>query len=572
MSVPPIATQRSWIPRCAGGLCLLVSCINLLALAAPGLHRRLVGYLDFVPGVFANSAVLGTAMAGIMMWPLAGALAARKRRAWQLLTVLIAVSLIARILALQHLHLRALLPMLVSSVLLLLLVMFRKDFYARPAKIRLRGALLNLLVMAIVATAFGYVFISVRDRTLMLAMGPTQRLLDTWLGLVGIPTAYTSGDAPADDITYYALLGLGIGIGIVVLYMLLRAPSHRQEDHGADLADLAQLLSTDAGCGSLDYFALRGDKSVVWAPSGRAAIAYAVVGGVMLVSGDPLGDRGEWATVMRQCRSICLEHSWLLAVAGCSEPAAQMWSRTIDLSALEFGDEAVLDTESFTLVGRRMRNLRHVVNRMHRANITVDMALVSDVSSQQRIVFQQCADRWRKGAIERGFSMALGRVCADIDPGALIAWAVREGQICGFIQFVPWGQDGWSLDIMRRDPHAPSGVMDLIISTVAQEQARAGRRHISLNFAPFRSALDKGERIGAGPISRAWRAVLLFASRWAQIESMYRFNDKFAPQWVPRYLLFPSTRDLARVTTAYLRAEAFLPRPRYMRHVDSSSN
>ena len=45
---------------------------------------------------------------------------------------------------------------------------------------------------------------------------------------------------------------------------------------------------------SLGYFTLRRDKSVVWSESGKAAIAYRVVSGVMLASGDPLGDPEAW--------------------------------------------------------------------------------------------------------------------------------------------------------------------------------------------------------------------------------------------------------------------------------------
>ena len=60
---------------------------------------------------------------------------------------------------------------------------------------------------------------------------------------------------------------------------------------------------------------------------------------------------------------------------------------------------------------------------------------------------------------------------------------------------------------------------------------------------------------------RAWRRVLLFMSRWFQIESLYKFNAKFCPQWVPRFLVFPITRDTPRIGLAALEAEAFLVWP-----------
>jgi lysyl-tRNA synthetase class 2 len=81
----------------------------------------------------------------------------------------------------------------------------------------------------------------------------------------------------------------------------------------------------------------------------------------------------------------------------------------------------------------------------------------------------------------------------------------------------------------------------------------------------FRSALARGERLGAGPVLRGWRGLLVFLSRWFQIESLYKFNAKFRPRWEPRFLVFRNTRDLPRIGFAAMQAEGFvtlgLPRP-----------
>jgi lysyl-tRNA synthetase class 2 len=78
----------------------------------------------------------------------------------------------------------------------------------------------------------------------------------------------------------------------------------------------------------------------------------------------------------------------------------------------------------------------------------------------------------------------------------------------------------------------------------------------------FRAALERGERIGAGPVLRAWRSVLIFMSKWFQIESLYKFNAKFCPVWEPRFFVFPGGRDAPRIAVAALEAEAFLVWPR----------
>ena len=88
-----------------------------------------------------------------------------------------------------------------------------------------------------------------------------------------------------------------------------------------------------------------------------------------------------------------------------------------------------------------------------------------------------------------------------------------------------------------------------------------GIERASLNFAVFRAALERGEKLGAGPITRMWRSTLVFFSRWYQIESLYKFNSKFQPEWVPRYVAFKNTRDIPRVGLAYAEAEGFIVPP-----------
>jgi lysyl-tRNA synthetase class 2 len=88
-----------------------------------------------------------------------------------------------------------------------------------------------------------------------------------------------------------------------------------------------------------------------------------------------------------------------------------------------------------------------------------------------------------------------------------------------------------------------------------------GVTRLSLNFSVFRSALERGGRLGAGPVLRVWRGLLLWASRWFQIESLYRFNAKFRPEWEPRYICYPAARDVPRIAIAALEAEAFIVMP-----------
>ncbi len=76
----------------------------------------------------------------------------------------------------------------------------------------------------------------------------------------------------------------------------------------------------------------------------------------------------------------------------------------------------------------------------------------------------------------------------------------------------------------------------------AHAAPKLGIRKVSLNFAVFRSVFEEGARIGAGPVLRLWRRLLLFFSRWWQLEALYRSNAKYQPEWYPRFLCYARGR------------------------------
>jgi len=301
---------------------------------------------------------------------------------------------------------------------------------------------------------------------------------------------------------------------------------------------------------------------VIWSPTGKACVCYRVVSGVMLASGDPIGDPEAWPGAIGPFLEEAARHAWAPAVMGCSELGAEVWCREGGLTALELGDEAIVNTADFSLAGRSMRNVRQMVNRVAKHGYVAEVRRVGDIPPKELDAIIRAADSWRGSQTERGFSMALGRIGAPGDDDCVLATATEDGAVRAVLQLVPWGPDGLSLDLMRRDKAAQPGLNDFLIVETIKAASGLGVKRISLNFAVFRAALERGERIGAGPVLRAWRSVLIFMSKWFQIESLYKFNAKFCPVWQPRFFVFPRTKDAPRIALAALEAEAFLVWPR----------
>jgi lysyl-tRNA synthetase class 2 len=186
-----------------------------------------------------------------------------------------------------------------------------------------------------------------------------------------------------------------------------------------------------------------------------------------------------------------------------------------------------------------------------------------DLAPEEIAEIKTTAEALRGESVERGFSMALGRLGDERDPELVIARARDgEGRLIAVLAFVPWGPDGLSLDLMRRARDGENGTVEFVVVGVADRARELGVRRVSLNFAVFRSVFERGSRVGAGPVLRLEYRVLLLLSRWWQIESLYRANAKYQPQWVPRFVCFRRASDLPRVAVAAAEAEAFIQWPR----------
>ncbi len=173
---------------------------------------------------------------------------------------------------------------------------------------------------------------------------------------------------------------------------------------------------------------------------------------------------------------------------------------------------------------------------------------------------RELSRRWRGEAAERGFSMALGRLFDPRDADAFVVVARdATARPVAFLHLVPWSADGASLDVMRRNRDSPGYLSDFLVVEAARRLPELGVRRLSLNFSFLRAVLAAGAE-PQGPFGlRAARWLLRRLSGPFQIETLYRFNKKFAPAWQPRYLAVEVPEELPRVVIAVLRAEGLLP-------------
>ncbi|AOR34775.1 hypothetical protein BFF78_30315 [Streptomyces fodineus] len=455
------------------------------------------------------------------------------------------------------------------------LLVGRREFYAKGDRSNPRLAATVAVGGGLLASLLAGLLVTVTNQAPDTASSALERWHYGTLRLVSV--AADESRFPGIDPPNWANVAINVlstALVLAVFYAAFRSRRAVDPLTEDDEKQLRTLLDRHGERDSLGYFALRREKSVVWSPTGKAAVAYRVVGGVSLASGDPLGDPEAWPGAIAPWLAQARAHGWIPAVMGASEEAGTIYARH-GLDALELGDEAIVEIADFTLEGRAMRTVRQAYNRVKRAGYEVRIRRHEDIPAQEMAYLLARADDWRDGATERGFSMALGRL-GDPDDGrcVMLECTDAEGELRALLSFVPWGPHGLSLDLMRRDRHSDNGLMEFMVIELLRRAGEIEITQVSLNFAMFRSVFERGARLGAGPVLRLWRSLLSFFSRWWQIESLYRANAKYRPIWEPRFLLFEKSADLLRIGLASARAEGFLEAPGlpkwlHRRHLDT---
>ncbi len=305
------------------------------------------------------------------------------------------------------------------------------------------------------------------------------------------------------------------------------------------------------GKNSISYFALSEEKAYFFSASKKTVISYVLEGNVAVVAGDPIGPESELAGAIQEFIAFCQQQDWTVVFWQVRNDLANLY-RSLGLHLLKIGEDAIINTQAFTLKGGAMANVRTSAKRAEKEGLRVVLYRGQVQDSGQLAQMEQISQRWlaQKGGSEMGFSM--GQFAPAGDPEQVTALAVDSSdRVHAFVTFVPiYGRKGWGLDLLRRSEQSAPGTMELLLASSIEYLKSCGAEMVSLGLAPLSNANHED-------VSFLDSSIDFLTHRFGSLsksQSLFNFKKKFQPTWESRYLVFSHTLTLPKIGWALYRA------------------
>jgi lysyl-tRNA synthetase class 2 len=544
--------RGSWVPPAAAAFAALTALVNLESALSPNIRwrgRLLRSYLpdDALPLSHALAVPLCAALLLAALF-----LVRRRYRAWQgAIALLVALGAVNLLKGLAYEE--ALLSWAAAAVV----AWGRPAFVVAPAAHGLRSA--ARLAAAVLAGTAAFV-VGATWVSLPGSPGVGLVLRETVDLLLWEPGPVTFRDELGRMPLAIGLVSLsGLLIALWTLFRPLAAPRGRPD---GDARRRARELVRGHGRDTLAYFKLRGDQQYLFGRDGRAFLGYRVENGVLVVAGDPVGEAAAVRALVDDALALAARHGLRFAAVGASAGLLPLY-RELGLRASYLGDEAILDTASFSLEGRAIRKVRQSVSRLEKLGYTAELHRADELDGDLLAELERVSAAGLLGGHERGFSMAMDTLSREDAPDALVVVGRdARGAVGGLLHYVPtFGRAAASLALMRRRPGTPNGLTEFLVCRSVAQLRERGIEELSLNFA----VLGRYLREPSGLLERLAARGLRLGDRWFQLERLYRFNAKFFPRWEPRFLVYESAFALLPSTLAVLWVEGHLPKPSAVR-------
>lgn len=256
---------------------------------------------------------------------------------------------------------------------------------------------------------------------------------------------------------------------------------------GTDQAAKARELVREGG-DSLSWMTQWPNNQYWFNAAGTVAVAYQPHNGVAVTVGGPIGDPLQYDGAVDEFLNFCADVSLTPCFYSVTDTPATLLEQR-GFRRIQVASETLLDVHNMEFKGKDWQNVRTALNKANKLGVTALWSSYGELSPGQRTQVHEISEDWVSSQALPELGFTLGGLEELKDDNVQLCLAIDDtGRIHAVTSWLPVYAEGevvsWTLDFMRRNAGAFSGVMEYLIAQAVQYFA-ATVEYISLSGSPL---------------------------------------------------------------------------------------
>jgi len=329
-----------------------------------------------------------------------------------------------------------------------------------------------------------------------------------------------------------------------LLYTLIKPHIWKQVSN-ENSKDRARFLLSQFGNSPVDYFKTYKDKLFFFSDIHEAFIAYRIANSFAIVLEEPVCAEENKIDVLREfdrhCRKMGLKPAYYRA----NENSMQ-WFNQMKKKKLIIGQEAILDTASFSIEGRDKKSLRNGLNSLQKKGFTANTHLAPH-PAEFIITLKKVSDEWLKEFEKEEIIFSQGMFDEkELMQQDIISLTDVDGNMKAFLNIIPdYADDECTYDLIRKTDDAPGAAMDALIIKLIEHAKQRKKQFLNLGMVPM-TGIEQPDNTAEQIIKIA----SLKIKRFQHYKGLKEFKEKYASIWENKYLVYDNDFDLLQLPIA----------------------
>ena len=518
----------------------LLGIINILSVITPALTDRLHILKNYLPWELIHISKMITLISGVLLLVTSANLFRGYKRAWYFAVILTIFSIIFNLSkALDYEE------ALFSAFTLGLLWYTRKEYIFTTKAISLQRGFswfLGIFTAILIFNYFSFYFISkshfgidfTKEEALYYTLYTFLLFKDSGL------TPLTGFARDFQNLNYI----LGVISWLVLILSFYRTHSRVEKDDQENHIN-AQNLVEEYGTSSLDYFKLTNEKQFYFSEEINGMVSFRTANGFAVVLEDPVCTEQNKTDLINEFDQYCSKNSLKTCYYRVGENGI-VYFNPLKKQKLFIGQDAILDTETFSLTGKDKKTIRNGINAVEKAGYvtTIHYAPQNDDIIDQ---IQSVSDEWLREFDKKEIVFAEGMFDREVVKNQdLITIFDADGTCVAFLNIIPHcAPDECSYDMIRKTENAPNGSVDVLIVKLVEYAKSKNLKYINMGMTPM-AGIQETSNTAEDILKFVYQRVGSFK----HYQTLRNFKEKYADLWENKYLLYNNDFELLQIPTA----------------------